>query len=293
MTLEVESLHVSRDLVKGATTGLGAYIKPGGIHRLTLSRVYDEILCNLLSSIDSIAGSYELGVKIKKGETSLANIDIGKTLANTLKEAFRNCNTCHPQYIVPLQVGAIGIGLSGVESILKESAKFKKALELLNSVSKWSSIKQFIETLKLVKRDDMYEHLSNVGFTQIGLLQSNVTFNDVYRSLGSKWRGFLIVESRDALIFTYLKRLDELHKKYRDLSISIVALYMDIIKPHIPANLSGLASSAESCNYMATPDCTKLMLELDVALRRGHYSFEWASELVTLTSAFASFEGLK
>lgn len=293
MTFESESLHVAKDLVKGAIAGLSAYIKPGGIHRLTPGRAYDEILCNLVSSVDSLTESFELGSKVKRGELSIANIDVGKFLSTTLKDAFRSCYACYPQYLVPLVIGAIGLGMSGVESVINESAKFKKALELLNSMSKWSSIKQYIETLKLVKRDDMYEHLSSVGYTQIGLLQSAVTFNDIYRSLGSKWRGFLIVESRDALIFTYLKRLDELHKKHRDFSLSIVALYMDIVKPHIPANMANIVSAVESCNYMATADCSKLMLELDVALRKSHYSFDWASELVTLTAAFASFEGLR
>lgn len=291
MSENYEHLQIVKDLLKGAVIGLSAYVKPGGVHRLAPGKTYDEVLCNLISSVGFLAKALETGSSVRRGEQVLTSVDIGKLLSNVLKELFRSCRTVHPQYITPLVIGGFAIGLSGVESIVKESAKFKKALELANSISKWSSIKQFIETLKTVGREDMYNHLSSLGYTEVGLLQLNVSYNDLYRVLGSKWRGFLVIETGEVLVFTYLKRLSELYKKYHELAMSTVALYMELIKPHVPQSYVSILNNVESCGYMSTPECSKLMIELDVLLRRGKHTFEWASEITTLVAAFASFEG--
>lgn len=293
MPVNHEYLQASKDIIRGALLGLSAYIKPGGLHRLAPDRVYDEVACNLVSSIDFIILALEVGNNIRKGAESLVSIDLGKLLADSTKEAFRACGSAHPQYIIPLVVGALCIGHSGVESIINESSKFKRSLELVSSIDKGSSIKRFISVLKTVNRSDMYDHLNSLGYTELSLMHSSVSFNDIYRGLGSRWRGFLIVESREAVLFTYLNRMVELYKKHGSLSESAVALYMEIVKPHIPRSFAELVQKVESCGYMATPECSRLMLELDVNLRKNKYTYEWASEIVVLTSAFASFEGLK
>ena len=288
-----EYLHVAKNLARGALLGLSASIKPGGLHRLAPGRNYSEVLCNIVSSIDFIVEALEQGDRIRRGEQALTSIDLGRLLSSTIRESLRFCTGVHPQYTLPLVVGSLSIGLSGVESILEESSKFKKALDLVNSISKWSSIKQVIDSLKIAGREDMYEHLSNLGYTQLALVQAGVNFNDIYRALGSRWRSFLLIESREALVFTYLKKLSELYRKYESLENSSVALYMELIRQHLAPDLASKAQKAEECGYMSTPECSKLMLELDIALRRSGRSFEWASEVVTVAAAFASFEGLK
>lgn len=285
-------LACAKTLVRGAITGLNAYIKPGGLHRLAPLRVFDEVTCNLVVLVDHIAEAILTGERVRKGEIASTGVDYGRLFSSALKDAFRSCGTVHPQYVVPLLAIGVSIGLSGVESILDESAKFKKAIETINSVSKWGDIKQFIDVLKVVNRDDMYEHLQSLGYTQLALLRSGITFNDLYRALSSRWRGFSVVDAREGAVFTYLKELNDLYKEYKSLASTSVALYMELVKPHLPQQFKGKVDEAKNCKY-TTPECAKLMYELDLLFRRNKLVFEWASEIVVLTSSLGSFEGLK
>ncbi|MEM2025281.1 MAG: hypothetical protein QXW94_03220, partial [Desulfurococcaceae archaeon] len=245
------------------------------------------------ASVDHVAEAISLGERIKRGEIASTSVDYGKLYSSALKDSFRLCNATHPQYITPLLIVGVSVGLSGVESILGESAKFKKAIETINSVSKWSDIRQFVDSLKIIDRDDMFEHLQSLGYTQIAILRSGVTFNDLYRVLSSKWRGFSIVEAREGAVFSYLKQFSDLYRDYKSLAATSVAFYMELVEPHLPQQFKERAQEAKTCKYMATPECSKLMYELDLLFRRNKLLFEWASEVVVLTSSLGSFEGLR
>lgn len=288
-----ESLSIVKTLVRGVLTGVNAYIKPGGVHRLVPVKILDEVVCNITSSIDFLVEAVEAGIRVRKGELVATSVDYAKLFTGPLKESFRNCSGVHPEYLIPLSVFGFTIGLSDVESILEESNKFKKALETINGVNKWSDIKQLIEVFRVVGRNDMYEHLQATGYTQITLLRSGVTFNEVFRVLSSKWRGFTLVDSKEGVVFHYLKQLVDLHKEYKSLENALIALYMDLIKQHIPQSLQDKVREAQNCKYMATPECAKIMYELDVLFRKNKLNFEWASEITALIASLASFEGLK
>jgi hypothetical protein len=286
-------LSTAKSLIEGAVIGLNAYIKPGGIHRYAPGTLFDEILCNLISLIDSLVEAIDLGNKVRRGELAVTNIPCKEIIINPLKEIFRTCNTVYPQYVIPLVVGGVALGLSGVESILEESSKFKKALELVVASGSWSDIKNFIESLRVVGRQDMYDHLRSLGYVDVAALRSAMNLNEIYRVLGSRWRGFLVVETQEGLLFTYLKRLQEIYKKERSLFHSVIALYMELLKPNIPAQLLDKVKSAEQCGYMKTPECAKITYELDLALRKSKVLFNDVSEVVVLIAAFGSFEGIK
>lgn len=285
-----EYIQISKELIRGAIVGLNVFIKPGGLHRLQPSKQVDEITCNLISSLDHLIEAARLGDMIRRGEVSATGVDYGKLLSTSIRDVYRECGSSHPQYIIPLTVISMSIGLSEVESILQESSKFKRALETINNVSKWSDLRQFIDTLKVAGRDDMYEHLQSVGYTQIALLKSGVTFNDVFRALSSRWRGFSLIDSKETLIFSYLRRALDLLKEYKSYEQALLAFYIEIIKPSIPQHLQDKVKSIEQCKYTQTTECLKHMHELDVALRKAGYSFEWASEVSALVSSLLTYE---
>lgn len=285
-----EHIQIAKDLVKGALLGLNTYIKPGGLHRLIPNRVVDEIACNLIVSFDHIVESIKLGEMIREGEISATGVDYGRVYASALRDLYRECNSTHPQYVIPLMVLGFSIKLAEVESIIQESSKFKRALETINAVNKWGDLKQFIETLKTIGREDMYNHLQSTGYTQIALLKSGISFNDLFRVLSSKWRGFLLIDSRETALFSYLKRIVDLNKEYKNPESALIAFYTELIRTHIPSSLQDKVKKIEECKYSTTAECLKNMYELDTHLRKSGYSFDWASEITILISALNSFE---
>ncbi len=287
------SLNIAKDLIEGAVIGLNAYIKPGGVHRYAPGTLFDEILCNLISIIDNLVEAVNIGSRVRRGELTANSIEYRKLVVDPLKEVFRACSNVHPQYIVPLVIGGVALGLSGVESILEEGSKFKKALELIVTGGSWSDIKYFVETLKTIGRQDMYDHLRSSGYADIAILKSATNLNEICKILGSRWRGFLIIEIHEGALFTYLKRLQEIYKSEKKLSHSVIALYMELLKQHLPPSLIDKVKSAESCGYMKSAECARIMYELDLTLRKNKLVFNDISEVVTLIAAFGSFEGFK
>ena len=287
------SLNIAKTLIHGAIVGLNAYIKPGGVHRYSPGTLFDEVLCNLISITDNVVDAVELGYKVRRGELAASGIGYRKLLVDPLKEVFRSCNVVHPQFIIPLVIGGVALGISGVESILEESSKFKKALELIMLSSVWSDIKYFIDALRTIGRHDMYDHLKESSYVDIAILKTSVNLNDVCKALGSRWKGFLTIEIHEGILFTYLKKLQEIYKSERSLSHSVIKLYMELVKPHIPLTLAERVKSAELCGYMKTQECAKVMYELELLLRKSKLFFNDISEVVVLIAAFGSFEGLK
>jgi hypothetical protein len=287
------SLNIAKTLIHGAVVGLNAYIKPGGIHRYSPGTLFDEVLCNLIFITGNVADAIELGDKVRRGELAASSIGYKKLLVDPLKEVFRTCNIVHPQFIVPLIIGGVVLGISGVESILEESSKFKRALELIMLNGAWSDIKNFIDALRTIGRHDMYDHLKESSYVDIAILKTSVNLNEICKALGSRWKGFLIIEIHEGMLFTYLKRLQEIYKSERSLYHSIIKLYMELIKPYIPSTLIERVKNAELCGYMKTQECAKIMYELELLFRKSKLVFNDISEVVILIAAFGSFEGLK
>jgi len=287
------SLNIAKTLIHGAVVGLNAYIKPGGIHRYSPGTLFDEVLCNIISITNNLVDAVELGNKVRRGELAASGIRYRMLLVDPLKEVFRSCNIVHPQFVIPLIIGGVALGISGVESILEESSKFKKALELIMLSSAWSDIKHFIDALRTIGRHDMYDHLKESSYVDIAILKTSVNLNDLCRALGSRWRGFLIIEIHEGILFTYLKKLQEIYKSERSLSHSVIRLYMELVKLHIPPTLAERVRSAELCGYMKTQECAKVMYELELIFRKNKMIFNDISEVAILIAAFGSFEGLK
>ncbi|MEM1627966.1 MAG: hypothetical protein QXP02_00010 [Desulfurococcaceae archaeon] len=287
------SLTIARQLIHGAIKGLNAYIKPGGLHRIKPKRVFDEIICNLITTLDSVVEGIELGDKIRKGELSLAGLDQGKLLSKAIREIYRNCNVVHPQYVIPLIVGGIAIGLSNAENILEDWGKLKKAMDMICSINRWNELKQLIETLRAVGRVDMYEHLQSTGISQITIIRMGASFDDLYRVLSSKWPGFSVIESRENILYNNIKRLVDINREYQSLNHSIIALYMEMIESRVPVNLKNKLHEVRKYKYMQTAEGVKMLYELDILFKKNGISFEDVTEVITMLSAYASFEGLK
>lgn len=283
--------EVIRSLIHGALVGLGSYFKPGSLHRLKPLKIYDEISCNIISSLPILEEAISLGEKVRKGELSFASIELGKIIAKLLRESYRFCNTCHPSYTVPILVFSMAIGHSNIVSITSDSSRFKRSLELILSINKPGEVKSIVDAFKTVGRSDLYEHLYSTGVDQLTLVKSGVSFSEVFKILGSKHTAFTLLESRDTPLFNYLKKLEEYYKKTRDLNNTLVAFHLDLSEPFMTAEARKLVDEARSLGLMMSKEGARKLYEADLQLGKQGISLNHLADIVVAMGAVAVFEG--
>jgi len=287
------SLEIAKLLVYGALNGLNAYVKPGSLHRLKPERLFDEVVCNIVSALDAIVSAYEEGEKIRKGQSALTSLELGRFLAKSYRATYRVCNVVHPEYYTPIIISAIALGHSGVESVLSDPGRFKKSLNAIVSINKWSDIKHYIDSLKSVGRDDMSEHLAATGFTQVSLIQGGASFADVFRTLGSKWPGFILVDPQENTLYNMLKKLVDYYRELRNAGDAVVSLYIDLLEEKLGDQYRAQLSEARKMKLMRTPEGARRLYELDVMLKRSNIVLSGLGEQVVNTSALAALEGVR
>lgn len=287
------SLEVAKILVYGALNGLNTYVKPGGVHRLRPDKLFDEIACNIVSILDGIVGAYEEGERVRKGEKALTSVELGRILARTYREAYRVCSIVHPGYFTPMLIASMALGYSGVESILSDPGKFKRSLDSILAGNKWGDIRYFIDSLKSIGRSDMNEHLASTGLTQVSLIQSGVSYTDVFQALGSRWPGFILLDPRENLLLNGLRKLVEYHRKLKNAHAAILLLYLDLVEERLGEQYREGISEARRLGLMETHEGARKLFELDVSLRKNGIVLNGFVEQVVNLAALAALEGVR
>lgn len=282
----------ARSAIYGTYIAVDAPVKPGGYHRLRLDTESRLLVCNAVAIADQLVNSFNLGERVRRGDISLPSVEIGKTTSKAMRDAYRLCEgRVFPSLITPLLFFSFSLGYSGADSILREPGLIKRPLEGLLSSSKQSDVKAFIEALKSVRRDDIYEHLSVVDIAGVSLIASSVTFEDVFRVLSSRWPGFGLLNTKEFPVVNYVRGLMEYKKKLKSVEASVVALYLDLVSPKMPAKHREAAAKALSEGLTNVGSLRKLM-EIDTDLRRQKIVFNEYVEMLAVVVSLGVYEGL-
>ncbi len=281
-------------MIEGVHLSLYASIKPGALHRLRLDKRIEYMLSNTLSTIDYIIEAIDYGEKVRKGEYAAINIGLGRLLSRSLREAYRWVpRNVYPSYIVPEIIYSLALSHSNIESVIRDSGKLIRSLNIFLSISSWREIKHFIDSLRSVHRDDMYEHLSSAGITHIAGIEGGVSFSDVFRVLGSRWKAFISLDTRDTSVLEHVKKLMSYYRRFNDANNAIVALYLEMVKPLMPKWAHEYIDKAFNEGLMASRSGSRLLFELDLKLRRQGILFDEYIGLLSIITGLAVFEGLR
>lgn len=280
-------------LIRGAVGGLSAYVKPGGLHRLRPEKVFDEVVCNILSQYDILVEAGETGDRIRRGDLAATHLELGKLLARSIREAYRVCDVSHPEFTVPLVIYSLTLGASGVESVTSDTSRFKKMFDAFLSISKWSDVKMFIDALQSVQRKDMYEHLTATGLNTVALIHTGSSFNDVFKVLSSKWPGFELLDAREFRLLEYLKNMLSIYQKTRDGASAAVILYLQLASRHMPKDLAAIVEEVAKSPKVLDMEDMKKLLKVDAELKKRGVDLKGYTEVVTGISAIGAIEGVR
>lgn len=278
-------------MVEGVHTAVYTSIKPGCFHRLSLDPDARLLVSNVISSMEHLYRVCEYGENVRKGEVAYSPNLLATLIAKALRESYRWCTRVYPSLIIPQMILSFTLSHSNVDSVLKNSASFKKSLDLVLDSGKWGEIKQVIDVFKSIDRNDMYEHLVSTGVSQLAGISGYFKLRDVFRVLGSKWVSFTLLDTYEFKLINEVKKLIEYSSKYRSLENAVVALYLDSIKGRIPVNLQDQVDLAFEKGLISTRDGVKILYELDQSLRKTGLKFNEYGEYLAVVTSIAIFEG--
>jgi len=285
---------VLKSMIEGVHLAVYSSIKPATIHRLTLEYDALSFISNTIAISDYIVEAYRIGEKARRGELALTSIEIGKLLSKSLREAYRWVGSrVHPSVIVPQIIYSLAFGHSGVENYLENNSKIRNSLNLILSINKWSEIRQFIDALKSIGRNDMLEHLNTAGLSQLTGVTGGVNFGDVFRILGSRWYAFTSLDLSDYKIYNLVKRLIEYYEIYKSAENALVALYLELIKNRVPEWARQNIVEVLEKKLIGKREGFKILFDLDMKLRRDNIFFKEYIGLLAITAGIAIFDGMR
>ncbi len=287
-------VYTVKSIVQGVHLAVYSTIKPGGLHRLRLESSIDHIYSNLLSSLEYLVEATKLGERVRRGELAATHLGMGQLLARSLREAYRwNPHHVYPDYIVPEIIYAFALSYAEPDSVIHDYGKIRKALDLVLMNRNWREIKGFIDALKSVHREDMYDHLQRVDVTGITSLRGEASFTDVFRALGSRWPAFRSLDIHEKIVKEYVKKLLEYYQRFGDANNALIMLYLDMVRDKMPEWAHSYIDEAISNGLMASREGSKKLFELDIKLRKNHIGFEEYTGLLAIIAALAVYEGLR
>lgn len=284
--------RIVRSMIEGIHLTVYASIKPGSYHRFSFDIQARILVSNTISIIEHLHKLSEYGEKVRRGEIALSHSFVSQTIAKALRDAYRTCSYVHPSLLIPQLVLCFALSHSNVDSVLQKPVVFKKSLDLILETDKWSDIRSIIDAFRSVYRNDMYDHLVATGFTQLGGVMGSYKLRDLFRTLGSKWVGFNILDTIEFKLVENVAKIIKYVKEYRSVENAIVAIYLDLVRNRIPKSLEQLVDKAFSHGLMSTREGARSLYELDQALRKNNVSFNEYVEYVSNIVSIALYEGM-
>ncbi len=286
--------EVFRALLEGCHLAIYSYIKPGGVHRLRIDPVATHMMSSCLGVSEHIMKAIELGQRVRRGELAATGLDLGRLLGKALREAYRwTSYHPYPDVIVPTITNALILSYVEPDSVIREAGDLRRALSLFIGGTRWRDVREFMNALSSIGREEMNDHLRSSGLTYSQALVEEVSLDEAFRVLGSRWPGFLASCSRETILFDLVKKAMEYYRRYRDGNNAAIALYLDMIGNRLPGWAKEMVDKALEEGLMASKEGSKILFQLDLKLRRHGVSFGEYTSLLVAVLQLAIYEGLR
>lgn len=279
-------------MIEGTHLAVYASVKPGCYHRFIFDTQARALVSNTISIVEHIYRLVEYGEKVRKGEVALSHSFVSQSIAKALRDAYRICSSAQPSLLIPQLLLSFALSHSNVDSVLQKPVVFKKSLDLVLDADKWSDIRSIIDAFRSVNRNDMYEHLVATGFTQLGGVMGSYRLRDLFRTLSSRWVGFLALDTVEFKLVENVSKLLKYSKDFGSVENAIIALYLELVKSRFPTDLQRLVDRAVSSGLMSTKEGARILYELDQALRKSGHLFNEYVEYISNVVSIAVYEGL-
>lgn len=293
-TTVCEVYRMLRALLEGCHLGIYSYIKPGGVHRLRLSEAPFNMMSSCIGAIEFIEKALSYGELVRKGSLAAGGIELGKLLSKALRESYIWTNyKVYPDIVIPTVVNALILSHTEPESILRNMSNLRKSLAAFVGGSRWRDVREVINALRAVGREDVVDHASSYGISPAKGFIEEVSLEEFFKVLGSKWPGFLAICSKEDVLYNGVKAALEYYEKYRDANSAAIATYIELVNPRLPEWAKQEAAEALRKGLMTTREGASVLFRLDQRLVKEGFSFDEYVPLLASVMQLAIYEGMR
>ncbi len=286
--------RVLKALLEGCHLGVYSYIKPGGVHRLRLGEAPFHMMSSCIGVLEFIEKALSYGELVRKGSLAAGGVELGKLLSKALRESYVwTSYKVYPDIVIPTIVNALILSHAEPESILRNMSDLRKSLAVFVSGSKWRDVREVINALKAVGREDMVSHALSYGISPAKGFIEEVSLEEFFKVLGSKWPGLLTLCSKEDVLYSGVKAALEYYEKYRDANSAAVATYIELVNPRLPEWARREAAEALSRGLMTTREGASTLYRLDQRLVKEGFSFNEYVPLLSSVMQLAIYEGIR
>ncbi len=167
-------------------------IKPGAIHRLVESPVFEKRLVEALTVSEVLGDAYSRGREVALGDRSAQALGLGGLIAQAYRRSFEVADVRPLTGLAAAAVSMAAIAgyLGGLGRGLREGLRHG-VLTLLYSGGARDSI-DFIDGLEAVGDSDALVHLERQGLSKRVVRLEDVPLGDVFEKLSGLDKGFLV-----------------------------------------------------------------------------------------------------
>ena len=221
--------HVLRSLL----ITLSVAVKPGALHRLTLSGEFEQRLMELAEVLDPMGEAYRRGRSLALGEVTSQALGLGQLVGRALRGAFDASGQ------TPLAgLWTAGVVMSSIVGYADEAGvgladSLRTLLVRVLYGSSPSDAEELAGALADVNDSDLVNHLVNRGITQNYIAMNSLTLGDLFENLYQADLGFML----NLRSYQELVKASKVLSGSQDLTSGVVKAYLHLAAPLMSADV--------------------------------------------------------
>ena len=206
---------------------LSVAIKPGALHRLTLSGEFEQRLMELAEVLDPMEEAYRRGRNLALGKVTSQGMGLGQLVGRAVREAFDASGQTPLTGLWTASVVMSSIAGYADEAGIDMVESLRTLIVRVLYGSSPADAEELLSALADVNDSDLVNYLADKGITQNYIAMNALTLGDLFENLYQVDLGFML----NLKSYQELVRASKILAGSQDLTSGVVRAYMHLASP--------------------------------------------------------------
>ncbi len=276
-------------------TSACSYVKPGAMHRLSLSPMLDHYILAGHAMLPVIEKAYRRGEEVARGERGMPEAGLGSLILDAARMIYAWTGRPAPSLDAATGVLIIAAAAGHTYSSGKHVSlgEVRASAMRLVQASLPKDFADFYEALRVSGEHRAIDILEDKGLRPSRAGVEGLTLLDAFEALGEKHPAYSALSPRTGLFTHTADLIRSRYEEKRSLNDAVVYAYASLIRDGLPADLRGMLEEAGGKGYMSTRDGGRILLKLDREMLKRGISLDKYVPILTMVLAALMLEGLR
>ncbi len=272
-----------------------SYVKPGAIHRLSLTGMLDQYIVSGHALLPVAEKAYRRGEEVAQGARGMPDAGLGGMIAEAARTIYAWLGRPAPS----LEAAAGAIIISAAMGHVHASGKRPTAGNIRSSAARLvqasspRDFKEFYEALRIVGQHRAIDMLGEKGLRPSRAEVEGLGLLDAFDVLGKEYPGYGVLNPRTRLFGEVADNIKSRHRETKSLNDALIYAYTRMVEDKFPGELKPRLHEALEKGLMSTGRGARLLLELDREMNRRRISLNHYVPVLTTVLPALILEGLR